>query len=366
MTKDKIVGCLMGGAIGDCLGANTEFKFLSEIKELYGEKGLTDFIGKDGKGYITDDTQMTLFTIEAILNYEKDLNTDKSLIYEFMKSYKNWHYTQYNKYNSSFDVSSFNSELLGNVDMYRWRAPGNTCLTSIKQMDLSNKEYRAINDSKGCGAIMRTAPIGLYYNNDLQLVIKYTIENALLTHQHILSTLSCLYYNQLITKFAVGHFIFDNYKKDLANNIHLTMLSKYIEEKFTTALLKYNYSIESIKDNIDIIRNLWEEVIILFMSTENPSVDDIKQIGQGWVAEETLMIALYCVIQAKSFEECIILAANHDGDTDSTAALAGHLYGLINPNEVMNSKFFSRVNEKDLILDYSNKLFNVIVNKNGL
>lgn len=360
----------MGGAIGDCLGANTEFKSLDEIKELYGNSGLTDFIGKDDKGYITDDTQMTLFTIEAILNYEKDLSVDKSLTYEFMKSYKNWYITQYNKYNEQVS-KTYKSDLMLVEDMYRWRAPGNTCLTSIKQMDLVNKEYRTVNDSKGCGAIMRIAPIGLTYlwnshKNGIDNLIKYTIENVLLTHQHILSTLSCLYYIYIINRLTESD-TFMKAKKDMKLiELDIIFSPNGLESKFLHNLFLYNYKEQDTENSFSTIKNLWQTVKDLIYSKNSPSIDDIKQIGQGWVAEETLMIALYCVIQAKSFEECIILAANHDGDTGSTAALAGQLYGLINPNEVINSKFFNRINEKDLILDYSNKLFNVMVNKNGL
>ena len=63
--KDKICGSLIGGAIGDALGYQIEFK--RNIKD----KEITSF--KDGKGIISDDTQMTLFTANALLYRKKVL-----------------------------------------------------------------------------------------------------------------------------------------------------------------------------------------------------------------------------------------------------------------------------------------------------
>jgi ADP-ribosylglycohydrolase len=62
-------GCLLGGAVGDALGAPVEFLDLEEIVRAYGEQGICDYAPAYGKlGAITDDTQMTLFTAEAVLS----------------------------------------------------------------------------------------------------------------------------------------------------------------------------------------------------------------------------------------------------------------------------------------------------------
>ena len=46
------------------------------------------------------------------------------------------------------------------------------------------------------------------------------------------------------------------------------------------------------------------------------------QLGQGWVAEEALAIAIYCALRSDSVEEGVILAVNLTGDSDSTGAIA--------------------------------------------
>src|SRR5712692_8106889 len=67
--RSRFNGCLLGGAVGDALGAPVEFLDLDEIVRAYGEAGIRDYAPAYGKlGAITDDTQMTLFTAEALLS----------------------------------------------------------------------------------------------------------------------------------------------------------------------------------------------------------------------------------------------------------------------------------------------------------
>ena len=67
--RTRFSGCLLGGAVGDALGAPVEFLDRDEIVRAYGEQGIRDYAPAYGKlGAITDDTQMTLFTAEAMLS----------------------------------------------------------------------------------------------------------------------------------------------------------------------------------------------------------------------------------------------------------------------------------------------------------
>jgi ADP-ribosylglycohydrolase len=61
--------------------------------------------------------------------------------------------------------------------------------------------------------------------------------------------------------------------------------------------------------------------------TDLPHAEAIAQIGQGWVAEEALAVGIYAALVATEFEEGVVLAVNHDGDSDSTGAIAGNLLG---------------------------------------
>ena len=66
IAADRILGCLLGGAVGDALGAPVEFTSLRNIRAEHGDLGVRDFVaGAWPAGTFTDDTQMTLFTAEG-------------------------------------------------------------------------------------------------------------------------------------------------------------------------------------------------------------------------------------------------------------------------------------------------------------
>ena len=61
-----------------------------------------------------------------------------------------------------------------------------------------------------------------------------------------------------------------------------------------------------------------------------PEREAISRLGEGWVAEEALAIAIFSVMRhIDDFEKCMVCAVNHDGDSDSTGAIAGNIIGAI-------------------------------------
>ena len=72
----RVRGCFLGGAVGDALGAAVEFLSLDEIRGRFGENGVQDFTdARSPAGYITDDTQMTLFTAEGMIRAHNRIRT---------------------------------------------------------------------------------------------------------------------------------------------------------------------------------------------------------------------------------------------------------------------------------------------------
>ena len=60
----------------------------------------------------------------------------------------------------------------------------------------------------------------------------------------------------------------------------------------------------------------------------DPSPETVESLGQGWVAEEALAIAVYCaLVSPNDFASGVRLAVNHSGDSDSTGAIAGNILG---------------------------------------
>lgn len=184
---DKFRGCLIGGAAGDALGYAVEFLDEETIFSRYGENGITGYDLVNGVAEISDDTQMTLFTANGLL-----LGTTRGMTRGIMGSYpsyiafcyKDWLRTQCEKYplNEEYPYSW----LINIPELYNRRAPGNTCLTAIEN-GANGTIDEPINRSKGCGGVMRVAPIGLYFETKRRTIDEIDMigaETAAITHGH--------------------------------------------------------------------------------------------------------------------------------------------------------------------------------------
>lgn len=84
---------------------------------------------------------------------------------------------------------------------------------------------------------------------------------------------------------------------------------------------------------------------------------NIRQLGGGWVAEETLAIAIYCALRYEhDFSAGIIAVVNHDGDSDSTGAVTGNILGAINGYDSIKAKWKNHLELMDVLLEMSDDL----------
>ena len=138
-------------------------------------------------------------------------------------------------------------------------------------------------------------------------------------------------------------------------------LSENEEETILDAVLD---SMEAIKrrypntENADILLSLMQKAIDLSCS-ELDDLDAIHLLGQGWVAEETLAIAIYCSLKyPKDMERALIAAVNHGGDSDSTGAVTGNILGASLGTEGIPQKFVENLELRDVILEVADDLYN--------
>lgn len=293
--KDKARGCMMGGAIGDALGYQIEFE--SDIKE----KQVTRF---EGRGVISDDTQMSLFTANALI-WRDTRGKLKGITLPVSDAlylgYKDWLDTQNNTKGESCI-----SWIKGIPELNVRRAPGNTCITSLSS-GIKGTIENPINDSKGCGSVMRVAPIGLYYKDEKEAG-KFAAEASALTHGHPLGIIPSYVFASMISLIVHKNLsIIDALKQSIDGLLN-------------------NFNVFD-KEYMDYFVNLMDKAIEL-SSSNISDLDAIKQLGEGWVAEEALAIAVYsCLKYPNSFEDAVVCAINHDGDSDSTGAIAGNIIG---------------------------------------
>lgn len=187
----RFLGCLLGGAVGDALGAPVEFMKRTEILRRFGPKGITQYApAYGGIGTITDDTQMTLFTAEGLIRgwvrgCFKGITTYSGVT---AHAYLRWLQTQGERPTCDIDFGTDEPGwLFQQRQLHSRRAPGNTCLSALRAMNSLGEPAR--NDSKGCGGVMRVAPVGLFawrlrqYESP-QDAFRLGTELAALTHGH--------------------------------------------------------------------------------------------------------------------------------------------------------------------------------------
>ena len=157
---DRVLGCLIGGAIGDALGAGIEFMSWSTIESTFGLEGVRDFTPcYEQEAPITDDTQMTLFTAEGLLEAAAN---DTDPVDEVWAAYQRWYHTQGGDLPEGVDPLF---GLLAVPELLERRGPGTTCMGSMRD-DVPGTTDEPLNGSKGGGGSRRVAPVGLAATSD--------------------------------------------------------------------------------------------------------------------------------------------------------------------------------------------------------
>ena len=104
--------------------------------------------------------------------------------------------------------------------------------------------------------------------------------------------------------------------------------------------------------------NIMEKAIRL-SKTDMDDVDAIRELGEGWVAEETLAIAVYCALKYENdFDKALIAAVNHSGDSDSTGSVTGNILGAYLGLSNIPQKYRDNLELYDVILEIADDLYN--------
>lgn len=338
--QNKCRGSLIGGAVGDALGYAVEFDSMKEIRHKYGAEGIRSYELEDGVAVFSDDTQMSLFTAVGLLNGRADGAVwDTELLPYIRDAYVHWYYTQ------TMPPLSMKTDWLTQIlNLWIRRAPGNTCMSALNV--LSTTDCRPVaNNSKGCGGVMRVAPIGIYsaaHNCELDMVKAGFLAGAAadLTHKHLLSTFASMALAMIVAD-CINHEKIDREK------------FRFIVILRVFKLLELHYNDD---DNLQNLKKQVEKALDLAES-DVLDIEGIRKLGEGWVGDEALAIAVYCVMRyIDDFQKCIVCAVNHDGDSDSTGAIAGNIIGAILGYSKIPLNYLTTLELKDVLVAVADDL----------
>jgi ADP-ribosyl-[dinitrogen reductase] hydrolase len=321
---DRVLGALLGGAIGDALGLPIEFEgSTSEIAARFGASGPSD-LAYAGPALVSDDTQMTLFSAEALIRARGAGRGDTTAF--ALGAYQRWLATQELAASGARRPRRGQGLLLGEARLFARRAPGNTCLAALalsftraRMADLHDPP----NGSKGCGAVMRAAPFGLAAASRERAFVT-SRDAAVLTHGHPSGYLSAAVLSALLY--------------DLVRGQSLEAALRWAEE----LLLREPEHEE-----------LWGKLRAaeLLARQGPPSARALEELGGGWVGEEALAIALACALPARAEDvrDALWSAVAHGGDSDSTGSIAGNLLGARFGVAALPAEWRAAVELSDLI-----------------
>ncbi|MFJ2033245.1 ADP-ribosylglycohydrolase family protein [Streptosporangium sp. NPDC087985] len=323
--RSRVRGCLLGGALGDALGAPIEFESIRRIRGQYGPAGVTglvtDWRGK--VGLITDDTQMTLFTVEGLIRRPE--------VAAMRRAYLRWLDTQQHPSPPPADDVVRTGWLREQQWLYAQRAPGNACLSGLRNGlagDLAPLGAPGpVNPgSKGCGTVMRSAPFGLGAPSPRH-AFELAAECAQITHGHPTGYLAGG------ALAAIVHFLMEG--GSLAEAVRRTtdLLAAYPRHEETTRALRAAVSLALEGD---------------------PGPEKVESLGEAWIAEEALAIAVYCALvypEARDLPQALLLAVNHSGDSDSTGAICGNLLGAIHGETALPAEWLARLEGREVTIE---------------
>jgi ADP-ribosylglycohydrolase len=304
MSSDKATAVLIGAALGDALGWPVEFRSLAEIKAAYGTTGIVDM---PNPAQVTDDTQMTMALAEGLLDagVGADLDTQMNAV---GRRFVTW--------------------LRRQDDPAYAHAPGVASMKGSAQFE-KGVRWRECGglDAKGCGAAMRVAPLGYLYQQDLARLKEIAASTAVITHRHPTAVAAAVG-AALAVKFALDGVPVTHLVREVYEGTH------GLSDEFSDTLYKVGHV------------GGW---------TDEEAA--IRHIGAGWVGDQAVALALYCVIRyPEDYAGCIRRGANLTGDSDSVASIAGGISAAYLGLEAIPAVWQERLEIRDELFDLGSRL----------
>lgn len=327
-------GCLFGLAFGDALGAETEFLGVAEILRAFPPDGPLQPPGNPA--LVTDDTQMTLALGKALLEAERPYSA-ATLEGPLRRAFVEWNNSPENN-----------------------RAPGITCMEACERLEQGLDWRQAtVIGSKGCGANMRVAPVGLLPAGrdgvTPQARAALAQFQAAFTHGHPTALAA-----SDLTVAALADLSSGGEPSGLPQRLHAYALSQrtlYHEQWLGTLwqrALIFNTAQEYIAYGWDECLRVLERLEQAVQAQDRAS-DPCLQTGAGWIAEEALATGLLCFLLFPDDPVAAIRrAAVSSGDSDSLACLTGAFAGVYHGLSAWPAEWITRIEYRDQLTRLGN------------
>ena len=300
--KLKFLGCLVGTAIGDALGARREGMGMS------GSEDVVSLAEKLEQLMYTDDTHMAIGIAESLIE------------------------------SKGFDGEHMAQTFIKNYDAEPWRGygPGPPIIFGMIKSgeawySAANRLYRG--GSFGNGSAMRVAPVGLLYSRNLEKLREIAYQSSAITHSHELGKEGAA-----LQACAVTLALNSPSDEDIDREAFLSRLQNFIRNQLY-------------KEKVAQIRELLGE---------QDKARVVTVLGNGIEAPRSVPTAIYCFLrQPQSYKDTVIYAISLGGDTDTIAAMAGAISGAYLGIEAIPSEWRAKLENKEYIEALAEKLWQI-------
>jgi len=330
-------GAMLGLAYGDCLGGPVEFSTAKKAKKRYRLPLNRWSLPRDGR--VTDDTQMALAVGEALGEalYVKDTSVGY-VMDQLVNELVTW------------ELSPDNTPD---------RAPGVTCRTACKKL-VEGRHWLQATDprSKGCGANMRVAPVGLASSLSVDQRGGIAQLQAAMTHGHPTALAAADVTQEAVWLLNHGVHL-DSLLFELVNYCQ-ERLGRYHEEWLGPVWRAGGH----FQSRTQFMNSGWHEVYGALMKVHRAlkrphlwKLDPCLLTGAGWTAEECLATALFCLLQhpddpTRALQRSLWTS----GDTDSIASMVGTFIGALHGEDAFPAQWRERIEYQRRLIRVADQL----------
>ena len=300
--KSKFLGCLVGTAIGDALGAGREGMGMSRSEDI------VSLAEKLGQLIYTDDTHMTIGIAESLIERK------------------------------GFDGEHMAQTFIENYEAEPWRGYGPGPPRIFGMIKSGEAWYSAANGlyrggSFGNGSAMRVAPVGLLYSRNLEKLREIAYQSSSITHSHELGKEGAA-----LQACAVALALNTSSDEEIDREVFLSRLQDFIQDRLY-------------KEKVARIRELLGE---------QDKAKVVAVLGNGIEAPRSVPTAIYCFLrQPQSYKDAVIYAVSLGGDTDTIAAMAGAISGAYLGIEAIPSEWRAKLENREYIETLAEKLWHI-------
>lgn len=312
-TMNRFLGAFFGGATGDAMGLIVKFDDWYTIRKRYGSYGLRTIIKSADHGMqsiVSDGSQMALFASDGVLWAFHDGVSIPEGVY---RSYLRWYFTQAEEwprkelewlYEQQSHEVACHYDIMKEEDLFACRTKGITRRRALARFDCLERQG-ADNKSKGNSALFCGGPIGLFCSGDPDAAYEWAFRCSHMTHGNIDGPVACGIFSAIVALLSQG--------RGLVETVSHVMRFLHTNSKASEVRRAIIRAVNEATADRDVRLSM-------------------KRIGMGWSAEETLALAVYCLLKTSSCKDAVIMACNQDGDSSACGlvcgTMAGALYGL--------------------------------------